>query len=628
MSQISTSPDSTKTATATVNLATPYRVFDDRPFRVDGPILALAFNADGNLRSVEEPGMLRHWDLDGGCQRDWSFLTDLETVWTFNREGTLIGAASDELTVWDVGTGRLAGEWNQPSWVTALAFSPNSTQIATGHDDGSVRIWDVLTEQLVREIKGHSKPISALAYSADGGRLASAGEDKLIRLWDMTMGKSCGMLAGHTDRIPALAWHPSGQRLYSAGWDTTARVWDIATCDPIILLNSHHNQVFAMTLNAQGTMLACADAADRIHLWDVARHRTLQVLEIHEGEIRALAFSPDGRYLASGGEDRIIRLSTLDGKSATTAPLKKKAVEPAVVILNDFAVSSDVAVSPDGRHLAHISSTGLRLWNVESGSAAQQLENGQDLAALAYSPDGLWLAGGSGDAKLRLWNTKTGKQQGTLQGQDLPITAVAFAPDSKTLASSGKSGTDVWLWNISTVEPTLILPDAVAGSGVEALAFSPDGKVLAVGGVDWLATGGSDGRVCLWEIDKKGGPIATTEGGVTRLAFHPNGRWLAGATLNHTIRIWDIPSAKLHVEINDFEDMADALAFSGDGKWLASGGGDHGLRLWNTATFTLEGSLELDSQIKALGFSPDGRYLYTGNANGSCYQVLIQRILN
>src|SRR5262245_58263237 len=102
-----------------------FRAFDDRPYRVDGPITALAFTAAGSLRSVEEPGMLRHWDTLGGRQKDWSFLTDLETAWTFNNEGTLLAAASNEITVWDVATGKLVGRWEQPCWVTALAFAPS-----------------------------------------------------------------------------------------------------------------------------------------------------------------------------------------------------------------------------------------------------------------------------------------------------------------------------------------------------------------------------------------------------------------------------------------------------------------------------------------------------------------------
>jgi WD40 repeat protein len=607
----------------------PYRAFDDRPYRVDGPLQALVFAQDGSLRSVEEPGLLRHWDTEGARQKDWNFLTELETIWAFNSGGTLVAAAGQEVTLWDGLTGHLITEWDQPCWVTAMAFAPSSTQLATGHDDGAVRIWDVATHQLIREIKAHPRPVSALAFNAEGSRLASAGEDKLIRLWDLSNGKAFGTLSGHTDRIPSLAWHPSGQRLFSAGWDTTARVWDIATCDPIILLNSHHGQVFTLALNNQGTLLACADSANRIHLWDIAKHRTVNTLQGHEAEIRCLAFSADGNRLASGGEDGIIHLWSSEGKSLRGENARKgwQSEHDLISNTNAFTVRKGIALSGDGRQLANISNAGLRLWDVEAGRVALQPENAHDLAAIAFSADGQWLAGGGADAKIHLWNAKTGKKQGSLEGQDQPLTTVTFAPDSKTLASSGSSGTDVWLWNLSTVEPILVIPDAVGGCSVETLAFHPNGKLLAVGGIDWLATGGEDGRIALWDITQRGGPLINISGGTTNLAIHPSGHFLAATSLKRTVRILAIPENMAVAELDDFQELVCAVAYSHDGNWLATGGDDHVLRLWNANTFSLEGTFEVDTQIKALCFSPDNQFLYTGNGNGSCYQVQVQKLL-
>ncbi|MFL5241327.1 MAG: hypothetical protein ACJ8FY_04405 [Gemmataceae bacterium] len=625
---IITTPSIPESFTPSETSNAPYRAFDDRPYRVDGPISALAFTPDGSLRSIEEPGMLRQWDIAGGRQKDWNFLTELETAWAFNGAGSLVAAASNDLMIWEVATGMLSGQWEQPSWVTALAFSPCSSQIATGHDDGAVRLWNIRTKQLIREIKAHPRPVSALAFNFEGSRLASAAEDKLIRLWELSTGKLFGTLSGHTDRIPGLAWHPNGKRLFSAGWDTTVRVWDIATCDPVILLNSHEGQVFTLALNNQGSLLACADSANRIHLWDIAKHRTLMVLEGHESEIRCLAFSADGKRLASGGEDRVINLWSTDGKASPPGNAKKawQSGQGLMSFADSVSVRTGMALSPDGRRMANISSAGLRLWDTESGQIALVPENGVDLAAIAFSPDGHWLAGGGADARIRLWNAQTGKQQGTLEGQDLPLSAVAFAADSKALASSGSSGADVWVWNVSTVEPLVIVPDAAGGCSIETLAFHPNSQWLAVGGIDWLATGGNDGRLAVWNITQRGSPVASMPGGVLSLAFHPSGQFLAGASLTRTVRIWEIPEGKLVAELDEFQEMACAVAYSPDGQWLATGGEDHLLQLWHADSFALAGSLELDTQIKTLCFSPDNRFLYTGNGNGSCYQVLVQRL--
>src|SRR5262249_51733387 len=146
--------------------------------------------------------------------------------------GGLLASGSDELALWDVPSGKLLTTVPQPSWVTAVAFCGESGFLATGHDDGGVRLWDA-RQQLVRGGAGHVLPVSALAFSPDGSCLASAGEDKNIHIWQVGSGRRLGSLVGHTDRIQGLAWHPGEPRLISAGWDTTTRIWDTKSCEPI-----------------------------------------------------------------------------------------------------------------------------------------------------------------------------------------------------------------------------------------------------------------------------------------------------------------------------------------------------------------------------------------------------------
>src|SRR6185437_2984319 len=145
---------------------------------------------------------------------------------------------SAELCLWETSDGELLACWPQTSWVTALAFQPGGLLLASGHDDGVVRLWDYAAGRLAYELRGPISPsgsggdlaVSALAFRPDGRRLAVAAEDRSILLWDMVGGELLGRMLGHTDRIPALAWHPDGRRLVSAGWDSTARVWDTTAC--------------------------------------------------------------------------------------------------------------------------------------------------------------------------------------------------------------------------------------------------------------------------------------------------------------------------------------------------------------------------------------------------------------
>jgi WD40 repeat protein len=617
------------------------RVFGARPFHTDGDLLALGFGPDASLWSVEEPGVLRHWDLTGRQQLDFHPLDEVATLWAFSTGARLLAAGSDELSVWEAActpggrpAGGLRASWPVPSWVTAIAFPPQGDLVATGHDDHVVRLWDLASEQTVREFRGHGQAVSALAFSPDGKTLATAGEDKVIRLWDVATGASRGSLVGHTDRIPALAWRPDGRHLVSAGWDTTARVWDVSTCEPVILLNSHAGQVYALAFSPDGSRLACADSDNAVHIWDTNRNRTVTVLRGHAlaspsrqaDGVRCLAFSPDGQRLAWGGTERVIHL--WDARQGTN---EDDTVDP-------LTSRTGLGVSPDGRRLASLGAgTPLRVWDTATAQPAVELEGGPVLRAFAASPDGRWLAGSVAqegghelppDARntLRLWDAATGRRRATLEGQQAPVTALAFAPDARLLASAGFQSSDVWLWQVPAGEAVLLIPGATDGCTVEALAFHHGGRLLAAGGIDYLATGGTDGVVAVWDLDERR-PVATLAGGVTAVAFSPDGRRLAAASLVHTVRVWDVATWRLDGELGGHLDAVTCLAFSPDGRTLATAGDDRVVRLWDAATAEARGSVELDTQVKALAFAPDGRHLFTGNGNTSCYRLEVAQIL-
>jgi WD40 repeat protein len=587
-------------------------VFGEPQLHTDGDLAALTFAPDGTLWSVEEPGVLRHWNAQSGEQIGWQSLSDLETLWCFSGDARVLASASDDLTLWDASSGQILTAIAQDSWVAALSFAPDPTFVATGHDDGTVRYWDLAGHQIVHTLRQHQKPISAVAFSADGSKLAVASEDKTISLWETKTGKWLGMLQGHTDRIPALAWHPSGQALVSAGWDSTARVWDIATLQPAILLNSHGNQVTALAFSRDGRLLACADSNLAVHVWEFASRKTLHVLHGPQGEIRNLAFSPDGSQLAGNG-DRLIHVwDPRAGTSLTGAAPRGGA-------------KTKIALAPDGTALAtNGGGRAPRQWSVTTKKILNTLDTPHEVHALAYTPDGKFLVGALG-TQVRLWDTATGQVHADWEGPTDPITSLAVSPDGSLLATASSSGLAVWLWRLADGEPVLIIPDALDGCTVEALAFHPDGKGLAVGGIDWLATGGSDGAISLWNIPGKF-ELAACFDGATALAMHPSGDRLALATLENSIGIWGFASQQLVDEILGHDGVVTALAFRPDGTMLASGSEDRTLRLWNEAGNEVVVA-ELDSQITALQFSRDGHFLYTGNANTTCSQIKLADLL-
>jgi WD40 repeat protein len=606
------------------------QVYGDPHFHADGDLLALAFAADGTLWSAEEPGVLRHWDPTGR-QLALHTLSDLETAWAFNADARLLASSNDSLAVWDVAAGQLLRMIPQASWVTALAFRDDSRLIATGHDDGLVSLWELRSGRLIGEFAGPHCPVSALAFSHDGKRLAFAGENCVIYIWNLETGQQFGQLTGHHDRIQALGWHPSGDRLVSAAWDATARVWDAAACEPLLILNYHSSQVTAVAFSPDGRLIASADADHALHVWDMEAKQLRQRLFGHHGTILSLRFRADGACLASGGEDRIIRLWELQQTPAALSPASGPQTLPEIITSTLAPVLPNgacVAINGDGTRLASVQGPRLQVFASATAQVLHVHEAETPLQSLAYSPDGRWIAGGGADGVIRLWDGIALAAHAPLDDPDQrePVTALAFAPDSNTLASASATRMEVWLWNVATGEPVLLIPDAVAGCAIEALAFHPKGRLLATGGIDWLSTGGSDGAISIWDLDERC-EIATLDGGSRAVAIHPSGRWLASASLTQSLCIWDLDTRELVEELVGHEDTLNCVAYSPDGQYLASGADDRTLCLWDVLSGRLVATSNLDTQVKFLVFSPDGRYLYTGNGNLTCYQLDVQRLL-
>lgn len=585
------------------------RVFGAPRLHIDGDVAALAFSPDGALWSVEEPGTLRRWDPAGGQAVLTTPLSDLEMLWRFGPGARVVVSASDEVSLWDVKTGAMVTALAQPSWVDAVDLWGDPALLITGHDDGKLRLWDAASRSLVREMDGHhGGPVTAVAFSPDGRLLASAGEDRAVRVFEVASGHVVGTLGRHTDHVESLAWSPDGRRVYSAAWDRTCRVWDADSLKPVILLNTHADQVTALAVSPDGSLLACADSANTIHLWDTAAGTELRVLGEHDDEIRSLAFSPDGRTLASAGAGRVIHL--WDPRAGRLLSAEGEVV----------GNRSGLALVDGGRRLVSVGAgAGLAAWDTVTAEACT-ISGAAGATSVAGSPDGRWLAAGTGDGRVRLWNAADlGRPPRLFEGQSGPVGVLAFNRDSTRLASVSTSDGTVWIWDVAQAVPVLVVPLAAEGCTVEAVAWHPAGRTLAAGGIDWLETGGSDGAICLWDVAEPGpGPILGR--GATALAFHPTGRHLAAATTGGEVCVWDVDGRTVARELVGHSDMATCVAYSPDGRWLLSGSEDRTLRVWAADSGTCAAVHELETSVQAVAFSADGRFVFTVNGNTTCSQ--------
>jgi WD40 repeat protein len=588
------------------------KVLGEPRFHTETDIAAISFTSQGTIWSIDEAGILRHWSADGSCLAR-HFLSDLETLWCFDRQAKLLASANDDLLIWNVEDGQLLHRIAQPNWVTAIAFSPDSRVVVTGHDDGKIRFWDALGQKLIGEINAYEEPISAIAFSPDNNSIVTASENRVIKVWHAESHKLMGQYVSHTDRIPSLSWSADSSLFASAGWDTSARVWKAGVNDPLILLNSHSDQVLSVAFSPLGHVLATADSDCDIHLWsEPTQGKVVHVLRGHADEIRALAFSHDGTKLASAGADRVIHVWDVYTGALLAGP------NPS----GRFALTT--YQTEKSEEVAFATDSVLQIWDAKAGQS--QLKETISANCVASSADGKLLAVGGTDHNTKLY--ERGKFLRALEATKPPIGSVAFSPDGSMLAHTSPTDGLVWLWSTASDsgDAKLILIEAADGCTLESLAYHPDGNQLAVGGIDYLSTGDRDGAVAIWDLTTKE-KNQVFDYGVYSVAFDPKGRYLTGAGVTNFVYVWDLQSNELAFELEGHQSKVHTSIFDPEGSYVLSGGDDGTLRVWDVLSGRLMVVREFDVPVQALAFGKSGS-LYVGLGNTTCLVVDFNKLIN
>jgi WD40 repeat protein len=262
---------------------------------------------------------------------------------------------------------------------------------------------------------------------------------------------------------------------------------------PVKELTGHTDWVNSLAFSPDGSILASGSNDKSVRLWNVADGRLLYKLTGHTNTVRSVAFSPDGTTVASGSEDGTVRLWNVNDGRPVGEPLRGHRSKVTSVA---FSRNGKILASGGGNETftGPSGDTTIRLWDVTSRALIGEPLQGHTLTVgtLAFSPrDDNILASGSWDRTIRLWNIADRHPRSTsLTGHTNLIRTVAFSPDGKTLASAG-GDREVWLWDIGSKRP-LRAPLRGHTNEIYSVAFSPGGKIVA--------SGSEDGTVRLWNV--------------------------------------------------------------------------------------------------------------------------------
>jgi WD40 repeat protein len=467
--------------------------------------------------------------------------------------------------------------------------------------------------------------IQSLAYSKDGRWLAIAREDGRISIRTAVDGKAHREIEAFGDVAASVAFSPDSQLVASGSFDKVIKVWKVESGEQVAELTGHGNWVFGVKFSPDSRTLASASYDKTVKLWNIAEAKEIATLSGHTAGVRAVAFTHDGKYLISGGSDRTAIVWNIETQKAEKT-LKGHA-----------AAIRDIACSPDGGTVATASEDAtIKLWKTDDWSerAVARGADGVMFWCLAYSPQGRTLAGGAFDGSVKLFDPSDGKERTTLRGPTDAITAIAFAPDAHEIIA-GSIDKTYRRWQaqkaatITTPSGDTKAPELKSGEAVTALnavtlkaeqpicslAFDKPGKLLAVGTGAYRVAG----SLQLWDVVKheKKWQSAYFKFGLPAVAFSSNGQQLAsGNFADNFLRIYNTADGEKLKELRGHRSKVHAVAYSPNGKTFATASLDRDVKLWDAATNreikTFVGHKDF---VLSIAFSPDGTQLLSASAD-------------
>jgi WD40 repeat protein len=627
-------------------------------------VKCLAFSPDGKrLASGDAGNEVKVWDAATGME-----ILHLQghgqaiSAVAFSPDGKQLASASADQTVklWDLQDGKEVATFKgHPGAVQGVAFSPDGKRLAsvswglvssssingvskTTRTPGDVHVWDLATNKEALTLKGNWLSSLAVCFSPDGKLLATAADDQTVRLWDSGSGKEAATLKGFTAGVSSLAFSADGQRLVTSSAEGI-KVWDVATALEVLIFRGPHGSI---ALSADGALLAAVSNQD-VKLWD-ATPLSPEVLVERSARAAVQQLFDDG-LLRSEVVEKVRKDPQLDAVGRKVAERLAEASQENANALNHAAWA--LVKQPGQDEAAYAlalgrAETAHRLAgenvNILHTLAVAQYRAGKYKEALANLNRVMKLRGNDTFgghpldlAYLAMTHHHLGQHKEArekleefrhrVSGEDLetllreveselnlvslatrhdPITSVAFSPDGKMVVLGGgyANGGKVELWDVAGRQKRLGLEGHT--SQVLGVAFAPDGKTVA--------SCGDDKTVKIWNA-ADGKELRTLKGHtgpVHGVAYSPDSRRVVSAGQDGTFRTWEVESGKELYGFKGHDGPVLGVAYSPDGKRLASAGRDKTIRVWDAETgrevLVCKGHAD---QVEAVVWSPDGKRL-------------------
>ncbi len=444
----------------------------------------------------------------------------------------------------------------------------------------------------------HPDKVLSLAFSPDGRLLVSGDYAGNIYVWDTATGERKAEMQ-HLAAVNSVAFSPDGLWIVSGGDDHTARLWEAAT-GKLVKTLEHDYRVSFTAFSRDGSLVVTnsGDFSDAIRVWKTASGELVATMP-HDSKVSSVAFSPDGSHVVTGSVDCKVQVWDIAAQGVVmSADISNKYDSPCGV--NSVAYRSDglvmVSGSADGT---------VRVWDPNTGEQLPALKHDGAVNSVAFSPDGSRVVSGSDDGTVRVWLPEIARNESVMR-QYAGVLSVAYSPDGNWLVTSSRDNT-VRVWDMRTGNQVAQLLHL---NRVTSVAFSPNNR--------WVASGSEDNTVQLWEAVTDRGLRWNAHDNALSMAFSRDGTRVVTGSSNGYVQAWEAATGNvLWQEWHGGE--IKTVAFSPDGRWVVSGnwGGDNTVRIWDAATGNPVAPMQHGDAISSVAFSPDSLWVISGSYDGT-----------